>query len=118
VERALVARRQEKKGVLDIEIASEILKVLLDPRRYLLKWKPSPPKTTTLQVVVRRVTSPHLHAFLEYLKTEPVKIITKDQWDQFYEFNASVSWAVFVGRLRRGIGGPGTALGGIGGQSS
>jgi hypothetical protein len=91
VERALVARRQEKKGVLDVEIASEILKALLDPSRYSLKWKPStednnPPGGCSSG------DFPHLHAFREYLKTEPVKIITKDQWDQFYEFTASVSW--------------------------
>lgn len=78
---------------LNVDHAQVLFQTLLDADKYSPLWKPSSSPTPTPK---GRTPGdfPHVNAFIEYLQSEPrpVAVITKDQYEQFYEFNTNVSW--------------------------
>lgn len=85
--------RPENAKNIDVEIAGELFKVLLDEERYNVDWEPS---ETVSACTHTSGEFPHVNAFVEFITTEPrpVAVITRDQFDQFYHFNMSVSWSL------------------------
>jgi hypothetical protein len=86
--------RPESQKNLPVEFAQVLFQTLLDGEKYSPSWKPT---TNTFSNSSKGRTPgdfPHVNAFVEFLNSEPkpVAVITKDQYEQFYEFNASVSW--------------------------
>jgi len=75
-----------------VEVASVLLVTLLDAERYKPNWKPDGGNVRSCGVTPGDF--PHLTAFVEFLNSEPkpVQVVTRDQYDQFYEFNLGVSW--------------------------
>lgn len=83
--------RDEGAKNVRVDYATLLIQTLLDPAKYDISWQapeslPPPGRTPG--------TLPHVNAFVEFLGQEPrpVQVITKDQFDQFYEFNLSVGW--------------------------
>ncbi|KAI5848280.1 Cullin binding-domain-containing protein [Tricharina praecox] len=85
--------RPENAKNIDVEVAGELFKVLLDEKRYNLDWEPSEAVAAGMPTPGE---FPHVNAFVEFITTEPrpVAVITRDQYDQFYHFNMGVSWSL------------------------
>jgi hypothetical protein len=81
---------------LPINVAVPLFQTLLDAERYSLSWKPylASDVSRISESSSRRGEFPHVDVFVEFLDSNSarVAVITKDQYEQFYEFNQSVSW--------------------------
>ncbi|KAF8248239.1 hypothetical protein K440DRAFT_660931 [Wilcoxina mikolae CBS 423.85] len=86
--------RPESQKNIPVEFAQVLFQTLLDGEKYSPSWKPGNKINGDLMTGRTFGDFPHVNAFVEYLNTEPkpASVITKDQYEQFYEFNASVSW--------------------------
>ncbi|KAF8537433.1 Cullin binding-domain-containing protein [Trichophaea hybrida] len=86
--------RPESQKNIPVEFAQVLFQTLLDGEKYTPSWKPR--NTINGDLLTGRTFGdfPHVNAFVEFLNSEPkpASVITKDQYEQFYEFNASVSW--------------------------
>lgn len=85
---------------LEVAVASELFKVLLDEKKYSLDWEPDEDdgeqemEDAGGKVDLKESPGlfPHRDAFLSYLlRTEkPTLVLTRDQYDQFIPFNKDV----------------------------
>lgn len=78
---------------MELPIAIEFLKVVLDKDRYRIDY--TPPTSGTEQEGGKKMEGaiPHLYAFIEFLQTAAkLKVINRDQWESFLPFNKNVGW--------------------------
>ena len=87
--------KPEGQKNVPVDVAQVLFQTLLDADKYSPSWQP--PAPTANGDYARGCTPgdfPHVNAFVEFLNGEPkpVQVITRDQYEQFYEFNSSVGW--------------------------
>lgn len=87
--------KPEGQKNVPVDVAQVLFQTLLDADKYSPSWQP--PAPTANGDCARGCTSgdfPHVNAFVEFLNSEPkpVQVVTRDQYEQFYEFNSSVGW--------------------------
>lgn len=80
---------------VELPIAIEFLKVVLDQDRYQIDYTPPDSETETVGGKKMEGNFPHLHTFIEFLqKATKLKVLNRDQWDSFLPFNKSVGWGL------------------------
>ena len=80
---------------VELPIAIEFLKVVLDKDRYRIDY--TPPTSGAEEEGEKRMEGaiPHLYAFIEFLqKAAKLKVINRDQWESFLPFNKNVGWGL------------------------
>jgi len=83
---------------LTLDVASLLLKTLLDPEQYSLNGQASKAYGAEDPKLEGGIPGPfpHTYAFIRYLEEEAAKgkepVITKDQYEQFVPFNKDVPW--------------------------
>ncbi|KAF8459530.1 Cullin binding-domain-containing protein [Terfezia claveryi] len=80
---------------VELPIAIEFLKVVLDKDRYRIDY--TPPTSGTEEEGGKKMEGaiPHLYAFIEFLqKAAKLKVINRDQWESFLPFNKNIGWGL------------------------